>query len=62
MCRDPVCGEDVDPETTPWTARYLEQIFYFCCEKCLQAFNGNPKQFIRSDGIHSLVGSMLGLA
>lgn len=62
MCRDPVCGADVDSETTPWTARYLDQILYFCCEACLQAFTADPQRYLKSDGIHSLVGSMLGIA
>ncbi|HEX5322720.1 MAG TPA: YHS domain-containing protein [Capsulimonadaceae bacterium] len=62
MCRDPVCGAEMDSETTSWTVRYLEQMYYFCCENCLQVFTQNPQRYIQSDRVHALVGSMIGLS
>lgn len=43
MVRDPVCGMDVDEQTTPY--RYhLDggDVFYFCSEACLKRFKGEP--------------------
>jgi YHS domain-containing protein len=48
MVRDPVCGTDVNPETTNWVANHEGLDYYFCSESCQRAFVNIPYRFIVS--------------
>jgi Cu+-exporting ATPase len=41
--KDPVCGMDVNPQTTP----YQYEHYFFCSSHCLERFKKNPQQFLK---------------
>jgi YHS domain-containing protein len=43
--RDPVCGIDVDPATTPWKLEHGDHTHYFCSEACLRQFQADPAKY-----------------
>jgi len=47
MAKDPICGMDVDENTAKWTSKYKGKVYYFCAERCKQAFDKNPDRFAR---------------
>jgi len=47
MAKDPVCGMTVDEKTAKWRSEYEGETYYFCAERCKQAFDKNPKRFVR---------------
>jgi YHS domain-containing protein len=47
MAKDPVCGMTVDEATAKWKTEHEGETFYFCNERCLKAFQRDPKRFIR---------------
>jgi YHS domain-containing protein len=44
---DPVCGMEVDPETTPWKAEYDGKTYYFCSPGCRADFENNPEKYLQ---------------
>lgn len=44
---DPVCGMDLTPKTSPFSATYNGVRHYFCAKGCYQKFNSNPGHFVR---------------
>ena len=47
MAKDPVCGMTVDEKTAKWRSEYEGETYYFCAERCKQAFDRKPKRFVR---------------
>jgi len=47
MAKDPVCGMTVDEETARWRSEHGGKTYYFCAERCKQAFDRDPKRFVR---------------
>jgi len=47
MAKDPVCGMTVDEETAKWTSEYEGKTYYFCAERCKQAFDEKPERFVK---------------
>jgi YHS domain-containing protein len=45
MTRDPVCGMEVDPDTTEFKSEYDGKTYYFCWTGCKQAFDDEPQRF-----------------
>ena len=43
---DPVCGMEVDPETTPWKVEHNGEMYYFCSPGCRADFENNPEKFL----------------
>ncbi|MBI2610137.1 YHS domain-containing protein [Candidatus Giovannonibacteria bacterium] len=43
--RDPVCGMQVDPEKTKFSAKQGDEICYFCSEYCYKRFLAEPEKF-----------------
>lgn len=43
---DPVCGMQVDPETTPHRARHGDQAWYFCSAGCRSKFIDDPDRYL----------------
>ena len=44
--KDPVCGMDVDPQTTRYRSEYEGQTYYFCSSACKLAFEDAPQQYL----------------
>ncbi|MEE8110834.1 MAG: heavy metal translocating P-type ATPase [bacterium] len=44
--KDPVCGMDVDPETTGHRQEQEGQTHYFCSEHCLARFRAEPAKYL----------------
>jgi YHS domain-containing protein len=45
MAIDPICGTQVDEETTEFQTTYGGKDFYFCSEECETKFDENPAQY-----------------
>ena len=43
--RDPVCGMKVDPAKARHKSEYQNQVIYFCCAGCKQAFDKAPEKY-----------------
>lgn len=43
---DPVCGAEVDPRTTKYSAEFQGQKLYFDSVECKNAFDKNPERFL----------------
>lgn len=46
---DPVCKMVVNPKTTKIKTEYYGQIYYFCCENCLNEFEKNPEKYLSTE-------------
>jgi len=46
MERDPVCGMDVDPNTTDLKSEYMGKTYYFCGPGCKRAFDKDPEKYL----------------
>ncbi|MHA1935784.1 MAG: YHS domain-containing protein [Candidatus Thorarchaeota archaeon] len=42
MVKDPVCGKQVNEETTEFNSEHLGNRYYFCTEKCKNTFDSSP--------------------
>ncbi|NNH01079.1 heavy metal translocating P-type ATPase [Acinetobacter sp. ANC 5414] len=45
---DPVCGMTVTDLSKPHT-EYSGQLYYFCCQSCLNKFQANPEQYLEKE-------------
>jgi voltage-gated potassium channel len=43
---DPVCGEEVDPETAQFIQEYEGEKFYFCSQECMDTFKRSPRRYM----------------
>ena len=43
---DPVCGMEVNPESTKFKLKFKKKNFYFCCNGCRSKFKKNPEMFL----------------
>jgi Cu+-exporting ATPase len=43
---DPVCGMDVDKETTPFRFEHDGTMYYFCSRGCMLDFEENPAKYL----------------
>ncbi len=43
--RDPVCGMTFDSASAVGRVIYRGQVYYFCSEHCLRAFEREPERF-----------------
>ena len=49
---DPVCGMEVDPNTSPYKLELGGKTFYFCSKHCLEEFKSNPDKYIQDKTAH----------
>lgn len=49
MAIDPICGMNVDTDTTSHKTIYNQKPYYFCSAGCLTKFEATPEQYIPSD-------------
>lgn len=47
LVQDPVCGEYVDPNETPYKCTYMGTEFYFDSQECLDTFLANPLAYLK---------------
>ena len=43
---DPVCGMDVDPDTTKHHAAHAERDYHFCSARCREKFTADPEKYL----------------
>ncbi len=48
---DLVCGMKVEEEEAAGTVEYLNKVYYFCSDDCLQKFNQRPESYIIRTGV-----------
>ncbi len=46
MVIDPVCGMEIDEETTKWRSQYKGGTYYFCGPMCKMEFDENPERYL----------------
>lgn len=46
MAKDPVCGMDVDTETSELKHEHEGQTYWFCGKGCLLEFRDDPKTYL----------------
>jgi Cu+-exporting ATPase len=46
LVKDPVCGMDVDPHTTPYRAEFRGRTYYFCSDGCRVSFEADPEKYL----------------
>lgn len=44
--KDPICGMSVDPAKAQWTSTHKGITYYFCAERCKEAFDANPTMYV----------------
>jgi YHS domain-containing protein len=49
MAIDPVCGMEVDKESTPFRLEHDGVTYYFCSRGCMLDFQENPEKFLDPD-------------
>ncbi len=45
MATDPVCGMEVDEESSEFQTTYGGKDFYFCSQECAHKFDENPSHY-----------------
>jgi len=56
--KDPVCGMNVNPATSPHHAAHGGKTYHFCCAGCVQKFAADPQKYLQAKAPPGLV--MLG--
>lgn len=47
---DPVCGMTVDTQTASWSRIHHQHTWYFCAERCRDAFDAEPSSYVTTCG------------
>jgi YHS domain-containing protein len=47
--KDPVCGMDVDTETSALSYEYEGRTYWFCSRGCLLDFKEDPEKYLGAD-------------
>ncbi len=42
---DPVCGMEVDPDSTPFKAEFERKTYHFCNKSCFEHFKADPSRY-----------------
>ena len=42
---DPVCGMQIDEQTSAGTSQYNNKTYYFCSQACKQKFDAKPEHY-----------------
>lgn len=53
MVKDPVCGMEVDPQTTTLKTEYKGQTYYFCAPGCKREFERDPEKYVGKAAEHA---------
>ena len=46
IVKDPVCGMDVDTDTSELTDEFGDTTYYFCGKGCLLEFKDDPEKYL----------------
>ncbi len=46
IVQDPVCGMQVDTDTTPVTESYRGTTYFFCSSECHRTFKATPARYV----------------
>jgi YHS domain-containing protein len=46
QAKDPVCGMRVAPETAKAKLEHGGQMYFFCCQRCLEKFRADPSVYL----------------
>ena len=61
MVMDPVCGMQVDTDSSQWTAEREGQTYYFCSKGCMLEFRDEPEKYLdpgyKPEGMEGMPGS-----
>ena len=49
MATDPVCGMQVDADSTQFTAEHEGKTYYFCSRGCMLDFKDEPARYLADD-------------
>ena len=49
MATDPVCGMQVDKNTTAFRAEHNAETYYFCSRGCMLEFGDAPEKYLAAD-------------
>ena len=44
--KDPVCGMEIDASDAVAQMSFQGNTYFFCCEKCRQAFEADPGKYV----------------
>lgn len=47
MKKDPVCGQEVNPENTRFESQYGVEHYYFCSAECKRQFDDHPDERLK---------------
>jgi Cu+-exporting ATPase len=57
LVKDPVCGMDVDPDTSAARSEYEGTTYYFCAEGCKLAFDEDPPKYLQRRAAEAMPSS-----
>ncbi len=44
--KDPICGMEVDPNTSAYSYEHNGQVHFFCCHHCREKFRAEPEKYL----------------
>ncbi len=51
---DPVCGMELSRKSAVEEATYQDKTYYFCAPTCREAFEADPKKYVRHHRQHGM--------
>jgi Cu+-exporting ATPase len=49
--KDPICGMEIDKASAAYRITYLGHTYYFCSEKCRNAFKATPQEVMKKASV-----------
>ncbi len=46
MVKDPVCGMELDENTTMYMTKFEGKRYYFCSHNCISIFKKDPRRYV----------------
>lgn len=50
---DPVCGMEIDPSNAAGSRLVGREVYFFCSQNCLDAFERNPSRYVHRPNEHA---------
>ena len=44
--KDPICGKNIDPQTSKFKTKHKGEEYAFCCQNCLNQFQKEPEKYV----------------
>ena len=48
LVKDPVCGMEINPETSAGSSEYGGKVYFFCSKTCLEKFQADPSKYVNA--------------